>query len=116
MYFYRKNVVIPTYINVFYDSADNNFALGWNANLGFQFDIGLGPWIDISAEYQTIYNVPGPIDPEQPDRAVPDLTVRRSALERSLGSWLYRIRGSKRPKCVEPVNLGGQIAGAGVRR
>jgi hypothetical protein len=63
IYYFRTNVIIPLFYYTDFDSRDNNVALGWNGGVGFQFDIGLGPWIDIGVEYQTMYNLPGvPID------------------------------------------------------
>lgn len=58
LYYYRTNVNIPTTFQLVSRSDNNNFALGWNINGGLQFDIGLGPWIDLNLEYHTVYNVP----------------------------------------------------------
>lgn len=58
LYYYRTNVNIPTEFQLVSRSDNNNFAWGWNINGGFQFDIGLGPWLDFSLEYHTVYNVP----------------------------------------------------------
>jgi hypothetical protein len=61
LYFYRTNVTsqYSTFSGTipFSDSRDNDLALGWNFGGGFQYDIGLGPWLDVSLEYQTIYGL-----------------------------------------------------------
>jgi hypothetical protein len=64
LYYYRTNVNIPTAFQLVSRSDNNNFAWGWNINGGFQFDIGLGPWLDFSLEYHTVYNVPQVIEDE----------------------------------------------------
>jgi hypothetical protein len=85
VYFYRINRIIPTFTYNYSESKNNNFALGWNGGLGFQFDIGLGPWIDICAEYQTMYNLPGKLiesdDPEEPPTRGPDITAHEITLK-----------------------------------
>ena len=55
-YIFRTNTDINTSFGFFQDS-DGDAALGWNVGAGFQYDIGLGPWLDVSFEYQTIYNI-----------------------------------------------------------
>jgi len=57
-YYYRTNVTVQGTTFGFSDSRDNNVALGWNFGGGLLYDIGLGPWIDLSLQYQTIYNLP----------------------------------------------------------
>ncbi|MFQ5603914.1 MAG: hypothetical protein ACE5HS_11660 [bacterium] len=61
-YYYRTNVNISTNFGFFQDSRENDFALGWNIGGGFQYDIGLGPWLDVALRYQTIYGVSQEID------------------------------------------------------
>ena len=55
-YIFRTNTDVNTSFGFFQDST-GDAALGWNAGGGFQYDIGLGPWLDVSFEYQTIYNI-----------------------------------------------------------
>ncbi|MCH6559790.1 outer membrane beta-barrel protein [candidate division KSB1 bacterium] len=56
-YIFRTNTDVNTSFGFFQDSS-GDAALGWNVGGGLQYDIGLGPWLDVSFEYQTIYNVP----------------------------------------------------------
>ncbi len=56
-YIFRTNEDIQTNFGFFQDSS-GDAALGWNFGGGFQYDIGLGPWLDVALEYQTIYNIP----------------------------------------------------------
>ncbi|MCH7755508.1 outer membrane beta-barrel protein [candidate division KSB1 bacterium] len=55
-YIFRTNTDVNTSFGFFQDST-GDAALGWNVGGGFQYDIGLGPWLDVSFEYQTIYNI-----------------------------------------------------------
>jgi len=55
-YIFRTNTDLNIGGNIFQDSS-GDAALGWNAGGGFQYDIGLGPWLDVSFEYQTIHNI-----------------------------------------------------------
>ncbi len=55
-YIFRTNVDLNIGGNIFQDSS-GDAALGWNVGGGFQYDIGLGPWLDVSFEYQTIHNI-----------------------------------------------------------
>jgi len=55
-YIFRTNTDLNIGGNIFQDST-GDAALGWNAGGGFQYDIGLGPWLDFSFEYQTIHNI-----------------------------------------------------------
>ncbi len=56
-YIFRTNTDVNTSFGFFQDST-GDAALGWNVGGGLQYDIGLGPWLDVSFGYQTIYNVP----------------------------------------------------------
>lgn len=38
-------------------ASESDAGLGWNLGAGFQYDIGLGPWLDVALEYQVISNV-----------------------------------------------------------
>lgn len=68
-YLFRTSIAVPG--TDYSDSRDNNWALGWNGGLGVQFDVGLGPWLDLGAQYQTIYDLPGPVteNPDDPEAA-----------------------------------------------
>jgi len=55
-FFFRTNINVTTTFQIFQDSS-TDAGLGWNAGGGIQYDMGLGPWIDIAFEYQTIYNL-----------------------------------------------------------
>jgi len=55
-YIFRTNTDVNTSFGFFQDST-GDAALGWNVGGGLQYDIGLGPWLDVSFEYQTIYNI-----------------------------------------------------------
>jgi opacity protein-like surface antigen len=52
-YFFRTNINLDQFNTI---SSENDAALGWNAGGGLMYDIGLGPWLDVAVEYQTIYN------------------------------------------------------------
>lgn len=62
LYFFRTNITararVPGGTSFFQDSDNNNWSLGWNGAVGLQYDMGLGPWLDLSFEYQTMYNLP----------------------------------------------------------
>jgi len=55
-YIFRTNTDVNTSFGFFQDSS-GDAAVGWNVGGGLQYDIGLGPWLDVSIEYQTIYNI-----------------------------------------------------------
>ena len=38
-------------------SLGHAFHQGWNFGGGLQYDVGLGPWLDVSVRYQTIFNI-----------------------------------------------------------
>lgn len=81
---FRTGISVPG--TTYSDSRDSNWALGWNGALGMQFDVGLGPWIDVGLAYQTIAEVPGPTrenpdDPEGPPIAGDDITARELTIE-----------------------------------
>lgn len=60
-YFYRTSITVST---IFGPSAigseDNAAELGWNLGGGIQYNIGLGPWLEVAVEYHTIKNVSAP--------------------------------------------------------
>lgn len=68
-YFFRTDINITDGFSQFTTiSSDNDAAVGWSAGGGFMYDIGLGPWLDVAVEYQSIYNVPSPqVDPNNPE-------------------------------------------------
>ena len=72
-FLFRTDISIDTGLQVFTTSSDNEAALGWNVGGGFMYDIGLGPWLDVALEYQSIYNVPAP----QADPSNPGATIKR---------------------------------------
>ncbi len=57
-YIFRTNVNLQTNIGFFSGEQDSDAAVGWNVGGGIQYDIGLGPLLDLAVEYQTIYNIP----------------------------------------------------------
>lgn len=63
-YFFRTNAFVSTREGFFPQEGDNerDSALGWNIGSGFQYDIGIGPWLDVALEYQTIYNVTSEVE------------------------------------------------------
>ncbi|MFQ5751044.1 MAG: hypothetical protein ACE5HI_03530 [bacterium] len=84
-YFFRTNINVSTSFGFFQDSRDNEVALGWNVGGGFQYDIGLGPWLDVALRYQSIYNVPttvttqdtgGQVDTRKVDITAHELTLK----------------------------------------
>ena len=67
-YFFRTDINITDGFNQFTAASDNEADLGWSAGGGLMYDIGLGPWLDVAVEYQSIYNVPSPrVDPANPE-------------------------------------------------
>jgi len=65
------------------NSLDSKWALGWNVGGGFQYDIGLGPWIDVGFAYQTVHNVPEALDDNTTDidENVPDITAHEFTIK-----------------------------------
>ena len=59
-YIFRTNTDVNTSFG-FFQTSTGDAALGWNAGGGFQYDIGLGPWLDVSFEYQIISGVASPV-------------------------------------------------------
>ncbi len=59
-FLFKTDININDGFQVFNASSDNEAALGWGIGGGFMYDIGLGPWLDVAVEYQSIYNVPAP--------------------------------------------------------
>ncbi len=86
-YFYRTTIntigFSLTGSDVASNSLDSKWALGWNVGGGFQYDIGLGPWIDVGVAYQTIHNVPQALrDGEaELDEQVPDITAHEFTIK-----------------------------------
>lgn len=59
LYFFQTDLNISTGgFGVLRDTRDEDIAVGWNFGGGFLYDIGLGPWLDVSVRYQTIFNLP----------------------------------------------------------
>lgn len=56
-YFFRTNINITDNFTFAIQDSRTDAGLGWNIGGGIQYDIGLGPWLDIAFEYQTIYNL-----------------------------------------------------------
>lgn len=94
LYFFRLNVtsqIFDPFGNSasFFDSRNNNWALGWNGSIGVQYDIGLGPWLDLNFEYQTMHNLPAStVDPNSdtpsepnPDAQIPDITAHEYTIK-----------------------------------
>lgn len=62
-YFYRTSITVTTIFGPSSIGSENNEAkLGWNLGGGIQYDIGLGPWLEIAVEYHTIKNVSAPAE------------------------------------------------------
>jgi|GEM_PF-2348657 len=86
-FFYRTTVnarLGVTGQNLGSNSLDSKWALGWNVGAGFQYDIGLGPWIDVGFAYQTVHNVPEALDDNtmnDPDKNVPDITAHEFTIK-----------------------------------
>lgn len=59
-YFFKTDVNIQQGGFFLQDTRDNEVALGWNLGGGFQYDIGLGPLLDVDLRYQTIFDVSTP--------------------------------------------------------
>ncbi len=86
LYFYRTNITAQfstiSGTQFFQDSQGNNWALGWNIGGGIQYDIGLGPWLDISFEYQTIYDLPASVEEDaEADVAIPDINANEFTIK-----------------------------------
>ena len=87
IYFFRTNITsqfqdLSGQYRSISDSEGNNFALGWNLNAGLQYDIGLGPWLDLSFEYQTIYNLPESLaDDADTEVEVKDITANEYTIK-----------------------------------
>ncbi|MFQ5822622.1 MAG: outer membrane beta-barrel protein [bacterium] len=88
-YFYSTNVTVSDGFIVFTDSQDNLARLGWNVGGGFLYDIGLGPWLDIAVEYNTINNIPGPADENNPDNRI-DIDAKEITLKIGVVFFLGR--------------------------
>lgn len=69
-----------------FQNLDGNWALGWNGGIGLQFDAGLGPWLELGFEYQTMHNLPGPgvdageLEPGVTAPKPPDITAHEYTL------------------------------------
>ncbi len=92
-YLFRTTVNARTAFGTFADTQDSNFALGWLGGLGVQFDVGLGPWIDLAVEHHTIFNLPGPIEPDPDDPTAPgmngpDITARELTFKAGVNFFL----------------------------
>ncbi len=78
VYFFQTDLNISTGgFGVLRDTRDEDIALGWNFGGGFLYDIGLGPWLDVSVRYQTIFDVPTSETTADPDTGEPQ-EVRRN--------------------------------------
>ncbi len=91
-YFYRTNVNIDTGFGFVSGSRDEEAAVGWNVNGGLMFDIGLGPWLDLAVEYQTIYNIPAPEqNPNNPGEIIKrDITAHELTVKVGVTFFLGR--------------------------
>lgn len=56
-YMFRTSVNITSVFGDVLADSQTDAAVGWSAGGGIQYDIGLGPWIDASVEYLTVYNI-----------------------------------------------------------
>ncbi|MFQ5650807.1 MAG: hypothetical protein ACE5IY_12765 [bacterium] len=86
LYYFRLNVTSQFFNQVgqsrsFFESKENNWALGWNIGGGIQYDIGLGPWLDIGFEYQTMFNLPQSTEEENGAGSVPDITAHEYTIK-----------------------------------
>ncbi len=89
LYFYRTNITARFFNPVagrrdfLSNSEGNNWALGWNIEGGLQYDIGLGPWLDLALEYQTIHNLPESVEDNTVEDAppVPDITAHEFTIK-----------------------------------
>jgi len=94
-YFFRKNIStqFTTFAGTqfFQDFEDNNFALGWNVGGGIQYDIGLGPLLDLSFEFQTMHNLPETVEREENlDASIPDITAHEFTIKAGVTFFLGR--------------------------
>lgn len=64
-YLFRTNTNVNLETLGFFTRSKNDAAVGWSAGGGIQYDIGLGPWIDASVEYLTIYNITTEFDVDE---------------------------------------------------
>lgn len=71
-YVFRESRTITDGFFVVQDTGESQEELGWNFGGALQYDIGLGPWLDASVEYNTIKNIPGP-PPQNPDDTRPEI-------------------------------------------
>jgi hypothetical protein len=80
LYFFKTDINIDQFTPI---SSESDAALGWNFGGGLMFDVGLGPWIDLGVEYQSIYNVPAPVpDPANPGEVLSsDITAHEITLK-----------------------------------
>jgi len=85
VYFFRTNITATLSsfngTQFFQDSQGNNWSLGWNVGGGLQYDIGLGPWLDVSFEYQTMYNLPAAKEDADVTASVPDITAHEFTIK-----------------------------------
>lgn len=56
-YVFRTSINVSTGVGFITADDQADAAVGWNAGGGIQYDIGLGPLLDVAVEYQTIYNI-----------------------------------------------------------
>jgi len=56
-YLFRTSTNITTIFGNVLADSQTDAAVGWSAGGGIQYDIGLGPWVDASIEYLTVYNI-----------------------------------------------------------
>ncbi|MCA9754833.1 MAG: outer membrane beta-barrel protein [Candidatus Eisenbacteria bacterium] len=92
-YLFRTAITVPG--TTYSDSRDTHWALGWNGALGVQFDVGLGPWLDVGVAYQTMYDLPGPTreNPDDPDAAPiqgDDITAQELTIELGIQFFLKK--------------------------
>ena len=74
-YIFRTNINVNTSFGFFSGERDSDAAVGWKFGGGILYDVGLGPWLDIGVEYQTIYNITTEF--EVTDDTGQNVTVRR---------------------------------------
>jgi len=96
LYYFRVNIrtVFDYGYDEYFRQRDNNWALGWNFGLGLQYDVGLGPWLDVGFEYQTMHNLPESlpdrIDPEVEPPPIPDITAHEFTFKVGVTFFLGR--------------------------
>lgn len=61
--------------------SNTDGAWGWNAGAGVQYDIGLGPWLDVSLEYQSIYNITTELEDDQGQTAKQDIDANEFTIK-----------------------------------